>query len=64
MAEKYSPMIEHYLKIHEQYPDVLLFYRVGDFYEMFFEDAKTASRELDLILTGKAGGVAERIPMC
>ena len=64
MAEKYSPMIEHYLKIHEQYPDVLLFYRVGDFYEMFFDDAKTASRELDLILTGKAGGVAERIPMC
>lgn len=64
MAEKYSPMIEHYLKIHEQYPDVLLFYRVGDFYEMFFDDAKTASRELDLILTGKAGGVEERIPMC
>ena len=63
MAEKYSPMIEHYLKVHEQYPDALLFYRVGDFYEMFFEDAKTASRELDLILTGKAGGVAERIPM-
>jgi len=63
MAEKYSPMIEHYLKIHEQYPDVLLFYRVGDFYEMFFDDAKTASRELDLILTGKAGGVSERIPM-
>ena len=64
MAEKYSPMIEHYLKVHEQYPDALLFYRVGDFYEMFFEDAKTASRELDLILTGKQGGVEERIPMC
>ena len=63
MAEKYSPMIEHYLKVHEQYPDALLFYRVGDFYEMFFEDAKTASRELDLILTGKSAGVPDRIPM-
>ncbi len=64
MAEKYSPMIEQYLKVKEQYPDTLLFYRVGDFYEMFFEDAKTASRELDLILTGKNAGVPDRIPMC
>ena len=57
-------MIEQYLKVKEQYPDTLLFYRVGDFYEMFFEDAKTASRELDLILTGKNAGVPDRIPMC
>ena len=64
MTEKYSPMIQQYLKVKEQYPDVLLFYRVGDFYEMFFEDAKTASRELDLILTGKNAGVKDRIPMC
>ena len=60
----YSPMIQQYLSVKEQYPDTLVFYRVGDFYEMFFEDAKTASRELDLVLTGKNGGVEERIPMC
>ena len=64
MAEKYSPMIQQYLKVKEQYQDTLLFYRVGDFYEMFFDDAKTASRELDLILTGKNAGVEDRIPMC
>ena len=64
MTEKYSPMIQQYLKVKEQYPDVLLFYRVGDFYEMFMEDAKIASRELDLILTGKNAGVKDRIPMC
>ena len=64
MTEKYSPMIQQYLKVKEQYPDVLLFYRVGDFYEMFMEDAQTASRELDLILTGKNAGVKDRIPMC
>ena len=57
-------MIQQYLSVKEQYPDTLVFYRVGDFYEMFFEDAKTASRELDLVLTGKNGGVEERIPMC
>ncbi len=57
-------MIQQYLKVKEQYPDVLLFYRVGDFYEMFMEDAKIASRELDLILTGKNAGVKDRIPMC
>ena len=64
MAEQYSPMIMQYLQVKEKYPDALLFYRVGDFYEMFFEDAKVASRELDLILTGKNAGVPERIPMC
>ncbi len=62
--EKYSPMIQQYLKTKEQYQDALLFYRIGDFYEMFFDDAKTASRELDLILTGKNAGVRDRIPMC
>lgn len=64
MNEKYTPMMQHYLKMKEQYPSTLLFYRVGDFYEMFFDDAKTASRELDLVLTGKAGGTEERVPMC
>ncbi len=60
----YSPMIMQYLSVKKQYPDTLVFYRVGDFYEMFFEDAKTASRELDLVLTGKNAGVEERVPMC
>ena len=64
MAEKYTPMMQHYLKMKEQYPSTLLFYRVGDFYEMFFDDAKIASQELDLVLTGKAGGPQERVPMC
>ena len=67
MSEKkqtYTPMIEQYLSVKEQYPDTLVFYRVGDFYEMFFEDAKTASKELDLVLTGKNAGVKEKIPMC
>ena len=53
-----------YLKVKENYPDALVFYRIGDFYEMFFDDAKTASRELDLILTGKNAGVKDRVPMC
>ena len=56
--------MQHYLSLKEQYPDALVFYRVGDFYEMFFEDAKTASKELDLILTGKSAGVKDRVPMC
>ena len=64
MAEKYSPMIEQYLKVKEQYPDTIVFYRIGDFYEMFFDDAQLASKELDLVLTGKNAGVPERIPMC
>ncbi len=62
--EQYSPMMQHYLAVKEQYPDALLFYRVGDFYEMFLDDAKTASRELDLILTGKNAGLKDRVPMC
>ena len=61
---KYTPMIEQYLDIKEQYNDMIIFYRVGDFYEMFFDDAYTGSRELELALTGKDAGVEERIPMC
>ena len=59
-----TPMMQQYFSIKEQYADYLLFYRLGDFYEMFFEDAKTASRELDLTLTGRDCGEAERAPMC
>lgn len=61
---KYSPMMEHYLSVKKQYPDALLFYRIGDFYELFFDDAHTVSRELDLVLTGKNAGVQDRVPMC
>ena len=57
-------MMTHYLETKKQYPDCILFYRLGDFYEMFFEDAKTASRELELTLTGKDCGMEERAPMC
>ena len=63
MAE-YSPMMKHYLETKEKYQDCLLFYRLGDFYEMFFEDAITASRELELTLTGRDCGQEERAPMC
>jgi len=63
MAE-YSPMMQHYLDTKEQYKDCILFYRLGDFYEMFFDDAITASRELELTLTGKDCGQEERAPMC
>ena len=59
-----SPMMQQYLRIHEEYPDCLLLFRLGDFYELFFEDAKTASRELELTLTGKDCGLEERAPMC
>ena len=60
---KYSPMIRQYIEIKEQYPDTLLFYRVGDFYEMFFNDAIVGAKELEIVLTGKDAGVEERIPM-
>lgn len=63
MAE-YTPMMQHYLDTKEEYKDCILFYRLGDFYEMFFEDAKTASRELEITLTGKDCGQEERAPMC
>ncbi len=59
-----SPMMAEYIKTKEKYSDCILFYRLGDFYEMFFEDAKTVSRELELVLTGKACGLEERAPMC
>ena len=54
----------HYLQTKEKYPDCILFYRLGDFYEMFFDDAITASRELEITLTGKNCGLEERAPMC
>ena len=63
MAE-YSPMMQHYLKTKEEYKDCILFYRLGDFYEMFFDDALVVSKELELTLTGKDCGQAERAPMC
>ena len=59
-----SPMMQQYMQIHDEYPDCLLLFRLGDFYELFFEDAKTASRELELTLTGKDCGLEERAPMC
>lgn len=62
--DELSPMMKQYFKIKQDYEDCILFYRVGDFYEMFFEDAKKASEELDLVLTGKECGLSERAPMC
>ena len=63
MAEL-TPMMQQYMDTKSQYPDCILFYRLGDFYEMFFEDAVTASRELEITLTGKSCGLEERAPMC
>ena len=59
-----SPMMQHYLQVKNEYPDCIIFYRLGDFYEMFFEDAKVVSKELELTLTGRACGLEERAPMC
>ena len=59
-----SPMMQQYMTIKEQYPGCILFFRLDDFYEMFFEDAKTVSRELEIALTGKSCGLPERAPMC
>ncbi len=59
-----TPMMQQYMETKEQYRDCILFYRLGDFYEMFFDDALTASRELEITLTGKACGLEERAPMC
>ena len=59
-----SPMMQQYMDIKKDYEDVLIFYRLGDFYELFFEDAELASRELELTLTGKNAGLKERVPMC
>ena len=59
-----SPLMQQYQTIKAQYKDAIVFFRVGDFYEMFFDDAKTASKELELTLTGKDCGMEERAPMC
>jgi len=59
-----TPMMQQYLQIKEENPQCILFFRLGDFYEMFFEDAKIASRELELVLTGRDCGLEERAPMC
>ena len=59
-----SPMMQHYLQVKNEYPDCIIFYRLGDFYEMFFEDAKVVSKELELTLTGRNCGLEERAPMC
>ena len=63
MAE-FSPMMQHYLNTKKEYADCILFYRLGDFYEMFFDDAIEVSKELELTLTGKDCGQQERAPMC
>ena len=62
--EDLSPMMKQYMDIKKDYEEELLFYRIGDFYELFFEDGLTASRELELTLTGKNAGLKERVPMC
>ena len=59
-----SPMMRHYISVKKEYPDVIIFYRLGDFYEAFFEDAVITSRELELTLTGRNAGLDERVPMC
>ena len=64
MAENYTPMMQQYMQIKEENKDCILFYRLGDFYEMFFDDALTASKELEITLTGKNCGLEERAPMC
>lgn len=64
MSTAYTPMVQQYMEVKEAHPDELLFFRLGDFYELFFEDATIASKELNLTLTGRAGGMEERIPMC
>ena len=59
----FTPMIRQYLEIKKQYPDAILFFRLGDFYEMFFDDARLASRELEITLTGRDGG-AKSVSLC
>jgi len=61
---EFTPMMQHYLQTKEEYKDCILFYRLGDFYEMFFDDAVLVSKELELTLTGKSCGMEERAPMC
>ena len=62
--KKLSPMMLHYVELKDKYKDIILFYRLGDFYEMFFEDAELVSHELELTLTGRNAGLDERVPMC
>ena len=62
--QDYSPMMQQYFEIKKQHKDQILFFRLGDFYEMFFDDAILASKELDLTLTGRNCGKEERAPMC
>ena len=62
--DELSPMMKQYMEIKDEYPDEILFFRLGDFYELFFEDGEIASRELELTLTGKNAGLKERVPMC
>ncbi|MDT8901394.1 DNA mismatch repair protein MutS [Anaeroselena agilis] len=64
MSVSYTPMMEQYRDIKRRHPDSILFFRLGDFYEMFFDDAELASRELEITLTGRNAGAAERVPMC
>ena len=59
-----TPMMQQYMQIKEQHKDAILFFRLGDFYEMFFEDAILVSRELEITLTGRECGLEERAPMC
>src|SRR5690554_5498035 len=61
---QYTPMIQQYLRVKAEYKDAFLFFRLGDFYELFFEDAVKASQELEITLTSRDGGSEERIPMC
>ena len=62
--EQYTPMMQQYLDIKKDYLDTIVFFRLGDFYEMFFNDAIVASKELEIALTGKDAGAKERVPMC
>ena len=64
MTTEYTPMVQQYLEVKRQHENELLFFRLGDFYELFFEDALTASKELNITLTGRAGGLEDKIPMC
>ncbi|MBO7276259.1 MAG: DNA mismatch repair protein MutS, partial [Clostridia bacterium] len=63
-SENFTPMMQQYLDVKNEYRDYILMYRLGDFYEMIFDDAKTVSKELDLTLTGRSCGQEERAPMC
>ena len=64
MATAYTPMLEQYREVKSRHSQEILFFRLGDFYEMFFEDAELASRELEITLTSREGGQGKRIPMC